>query len=81
MKGNHQFDNAALAIKAILLLEKNSLYIDLNQLKRGLQKAQLPLRFERIKSNPVIVLDGAHNEESLKAFIDTVQLYYPDREK
>lgn len=37
-------------------------------------------RIEQVKENPLIIIDGAHNNESIEALIDTIKNYY-DNEK
>lgn len=72
MIGNHQMDNAALAIQTALLLKND--YSKLNEISitLGLKKAKLAGRFEYLGDN--IILDGAHNIDSilkLKTNIDS----------
>lgn len=76
--GEHQFLNTALAIKAITLLDER---ISNEQIKLGIRQAHLPARFEQISDHPMIVIDGAHNTESIEAFIDTVNKLYQNVEK
>ena len=79
--GVHQFHNTALAIKTITILNQQNYQITDEQIKLGIRQAHLPARFEQISDHPVIIIDGAHNSESIKAFVDTVNKYYHDVEK
>jgi dihydrofolate synthase / folylpolyglutamate synthase len=68
MFGRHQVENAALAVMASqLLLQYYSFIIEENDLRKGLLSARWPGRFEIVSENPLIVLDGAHNEEGITA--------------
>ncbi|MBB6445852.1 bifunctional folylpolyglutamate synthase/dihydrofolate synthase [Bacillus benzoevorans] len=68
MYGKHQTENASLAIMAAYLLqEEHSLRITEQQLREGLKSAYWPGRFEMVSQNPVVILDGAHNEEGITA--------------
>lgn len=40
---------------------------------RGIQKTQLPGRFETIENNPTIILDGAHNRSKIKTTIENLK--------
>ncbi|MDR1522365.1 MAG: bifunctional folylpolyglutamate synthase/dihydrofolate synthase [Endomicrobium sp.] len=75
--GKHQIVNACVAVCALEFLLKNGLKkINSRNIKNGLQSVSWPARFE-IKKVTIsdrsfkVVLDGAHNEEGLKAFLNT----------
>ncbi len=66
--GEYQIKNVPLAIEVA-----NVLGIDVKYVKKGLEKAVNPARFEVIRDNPYIIIDGAHNEDGalqLKASLD-----------
>ncbi|MDR3183375.1 MAG: bifunctional folylpolyglutamate synthase/dihydrofolate synthase [Planctomycetaceae bacterium] len=83
MPGSHQIRNAALAIAARLLLHQHFAMPDVQCVREGLQRAILPLRVEIVHPSapdkPVIILDGAHNRSSVRAFIKTVTERFPNR--
>ncbi|MEJ5301496.1 MAG: folylpolyglutamate synthase/dihydrofolate synthase family protein [Thermodesulforhabdaceae bacterium] len=73
--GEHQRENAALALAALEVLEERGV-IELreNEVRTGLAETSWPGRAEIISRNPTIVLDGAHNPhgaESLKHILRT----------
>lgn len=74
MLGQHQTENAALAILAAQLLgiKEDSIYI-------GLSKAYWPGRFDIISTEPLIVIDGAHNEEGMDTLVKELSKRYKDR--
>lgn len=76
MKGKHQIQNAALAIQALSLVDK---HLDESKLVSSLMNARLRGRFELIKENPTIILDGAHNTEGIKALMQTLKTSYPNK--
>ncbi|KGX89020.1 bifunctional folylpolyglutamate synthase/dihydrofolate synthase [Pontibacillus litoralis] len=78
MKGAHQVRNAALAIQTILLVEK---WVQEEAIRAGLAKTSWPGRFEQISSIPVVMLDGAHNEEGIQAMVETVNRHFPAKNK
>ncbi len=81
LAGEHQIGNAALAVKAALMLGLSSDAID-----QGLQTAAWPARLQAIKAGPLFAalpdpaaelwLDGGHNPHAARAlrqFIDQLQ--------
>jgi dihydrofolate synthase/folylpolyglutamate synthase len=75
-KGKHQQWNARLAFEAAQELLGFS--FDLKKAKEALAETTLPFRFQELY--PDVILDGAHNEASIRALVDTVKETYPDRE-
>ncbi len=66
--GEYQMKNVPLAIEVA-----NLLGIDTEHVKKGLENAVNPARFEVVSDNPYIIVDGAHNEDGalqLKASLD-----------
>jgi len=85
LAGEHQIDNAALAIKAALMLN-----IPAEAIETGLQTAQWPGRLQPLKAGPLfealsdkaseLWLDGGHNPHAARAlreFIDQRQARDP----
>lgn len=65
--GSHQAKNAALAIDVA-----ESIGIDTHAIRLGLQNAVQPLRMEVVHTQPIIILDGAHNQDKIKSTVRTV---------
>ena len=81
MKGTHQHNNASLAIASLVELHKRGVAtIDFNKMIDGIEEAKWQGRIETIREEPLTIVDGAHNTESIQALIDTMEMYYPDRE-
>jgi dihydrofolate synthase/folylpolyglutamate synthase len=77
--GEHQLLNAAVAIEATHALKSKGWRISEAALRAGLAKAKWPGRFEILRKNPVFVLDGGHNPQSVAAIVRTLKKYFPDR--
>ncbi|WP_068675545.1 folylpolyglutamate synthase/dihydrofolate synthase family protein [Oceanobacillus sp. Castelsardo] len=77
--GEHQLKNAAVVLEAVQLLNENGIYIDENALRSGLAETTWPGRFEVIHQNPIVVIDGAHNIDSIIALIDNLTKYFKDK--
>jgi dihydrofolate synthase / folylpolyglutamate synthase len=61
--GEHQAENAILAIKAVEQIVGN----DHSAIKQGVEAATMPARLETMQKNPLVVIDGAHNVAKMKA--------------
>ena len=61
LQGHYQVENAALAIAACELLNKNHTSISQQSIRDGLTKTSWPGRLEIVSEHPMIILDGAHN--------------------
>jgi dihydrofolate synthase/folylpolyglutamate synthase len=59
--GAIQAENAALAILALKNFDRN---INNDAVRRGLSRARIPARFEKIADKPPVIIDGAHTPES-----------------
>ena len=78
MTGQHQVANASLAIMASLLLQKDYPKVTLELIKNALAHAHWRGRTEFLRPN--LMIDGAHNNESVKVLIDLLQSEYADKE-
>ncbi|QHJ71597.1 bifunctional folylpolyglutamate synthase/dihydrofolate synthase [Planococcus halotolerans] len=75
LKGQHQKANASLAWVATEKILKNQFKEQMAI--KGLSQAAISYRFEEVF--PDVIFDGAHNEASVEALIETVREIYPDR--
>ena len=69
--GGYQPLNIALVIEAVKVLNGRGLSISREALYNGIAAAKWPARFELLSHDPVTVFDGGHNEEGVRAAIDT----------
>ena len=76
--GLHQAINATVAITAIEYLYPE---IPQSDIADGIKHTQWPGRFEVMNNDPLIILDGAHNENGITALVDSLRAYYPNRKK
>ncbi len=76
--GVHQIDNARTAATALNLLYRTGHTFDLNAAIEGISDAVWPCRSEivNVEGLPPVIIDGAHNDASLKALKDTVDSYF-----
>ncbi|ACZ41957.1 FolC bifunctional protein [Thermobaculum terrenum ATCC BAA-798] len=72
--GRYQTDNALTAITTAWLLSQDAApAINLTTLMEGLRNVKWPGRFEVVPGTPLIILDGAHNPESVGKLKNTVK--------
>lgn len=79
MSGTHQIKNMICVIEACEIL-KNCFYITDLHIQKGIEKTVLPARVEILCNDPLVILDGGHNEDGAKAFFDAVQSSLIDKE-
>ena len=71
--GDYQPSNIATALKCISVLKTKGYNISEKALRSGLSKVYWPARFEIINKDPLMIYDGAHNPEGLRACIDSIK--------
>lgn len=73
LKGSFQYPNAAVAITAVLALEKQGIIVPEEAIRQGLAEARIPGRLEVIREKPTVVLDAAHNPDAAEKLAQAVQ--------
>lgn len=77
--GTYQPQNAALVLTAMEMLNETSeLKISEQAIRQGLAHTVWRARFERLRTDPVVLFDGAHNPQGISAAVKSVQNYFPD---
>lgn len=80
--GSHQIDNLRCALATIEALRmEHNMAIPTEDIRDGLSKVQHPARFERLCTDPLVILDGAHNPNGLSSFAEAIRAYYPNGDK
>ncbi|CAG9611565.1 Folylpolyglutamate synthase [Bacillus rhizoplanae] len=80
MKGQHQVQNAALALMAITYLKVYQAFlIDEEHIRKGLAEAYWIGRFEQLSTHPHVIIDGAHNPEGVHSLVETVRAHYSEK--
>ncbi|NLD19052.1 MAG: bifunctional folylpolyglutamate synthase/dihydrofolate synthase [Clostridiales bacterium] len=80
MEGKHQGENLKTALAIIEVLRKQGkIKVERSRLYTGLKKAVQPGRFEIIRGEPAIILDGAHNEAGAEALQETMKDLFHDK--
>lgn len=81
--GVWQSENASLAILAaqILLSECGFVKINEEKIKKGLKNTIWPARFQVICKKPLLIIDGAHNDDAAKRLRQSIDAYFADKTK
>lgn len=70
--GEHQQENCAAAVMALLRLARKDARITRTAVEEGLKSVQWPGRFQVVKAGDVdVVIDGAHNPAGITTFVKT----------
>ncbi|MBT2731712.1 folylpolyglutamate synthase/dihydrofolate synthase family protein [Carnobacterium sp. ISL-102] len=81
MLGRHQVENAAVAIEALRVYShETGLAVNHEKLLSGLKHTFWPGRMEKINDQPLLVLDGAHNEHAMKTLVETIKKNFAQQE-
>jgi dihydrofolate synthase/folylpolyglutamate synthase len=76
MLGRCQMEHAATVVAALEVLEEKGFEISPESISSGLAGVNWPGRFQVIRSNPVIILAGAHNVISARELKKSLLYYY-----
>lgn len=79
--GFHQIQNAVTAYAVVEIMKQHRFDISLLAVKRGFKKVKWPGRFEVLSEKPFIIIDSAHNLDSVKKLIKTIDEYLDDNIK
>ncbi|WP_075035077.1 bifunctional folylpolyglutamate synthase/dihydrofolate synthase [Halobacillus dabanensis] len=79
MKGQHQVENVALAIQTAEQLRAIGANVRREKYIDGIRRTFWPARFEKVRNNPLTIIDGAHNEEGTQALVNTLKRHYDGR--
>ncbi|GAB4539298.1 MAG: folylpolyglutamate synthase/dihydrofolate synthase family protein [Anaerolineales bacterium] len=74
--GRHQIQNAAAAYAA---LKSSGIPMTDEQIKLGFANVQWRARFEIAQTDPTVIFDSAHNQDSFAKLRQTLDEYFPDK--
>lgn len=78
MAGRHQTENIKTALAALEILRKNGqIRLQRDRLYEGVLKARQPGRMELMAKDPLILLDGAHNQAGAAALAEAAEYLLP----
>jgi dihydrofolate synthase/folylpolyglutamate synthase len=80
LTGEHQARNAALAAAGALWLRDSHPDLGQPEVREGLERAQIAGRLQRVREEPLVLLDGAHSPDRAEALALALRtLYLPEK--
>ncbi|MEG2353469.1 MAG: folylpolyglutamate synthase/dihydrofolate synthase family protein [Clostridium sp.] len=74
--GKHQVNNASVAIKSVEVLKKLGIKIERDSMKKAFKHTKWIGRLEKIKDNPLTVIDAAHNIGGILSLKESINTYF-----
>lgn len=72
LPGRAQAENASVALTALGVLADRGWKLPIETRRVGVNTGRLPARMERFAGEPLVVIDGAHNDASAKALAEAL---------
>jgi dihydrofolate synthase/folylpolyglutamate synthase len=73
LAGQHQLENATLALATLDELHKKGIFWNEQALRDGLRNVRWPARIDVVEHNPTVVVDGAHNADSMEKLLQALR--------
>lgn len=73
LAGQHQLENATAALATLDVLREHGLLWDEDALREGFRLARWSARMEVVGHQPTIVVDGAHNADSIQKLLQALR--------
>ncbi|MGX6962890.1 bifunctional folylpolyglutamate synthase/dihydrofolate synthase [Vagococcus xieshaowenii] len=81
LMGHHQFHNAAVALMTYLTIaSKLEVSVEKEAIQEGFHQVTWPGRMEIMSNNPLIVIDGAHNEPAVRTLVDNIRQDFSNKQ-
>ncbi|MDD4503901.1 MAG: bifunctional folylpolyglutamate synthase/dihydrofolate synthase [Clostridiaceae bacterium] len=77
--GDHQIKNTAVALTAIAELDKMGYVVGAEAVRKGIETVKWPCRLSIVSTEPLILIDGAHNEDGINSLYSALSKYFSSR--
>ncbi len=77
--GDHQIINAAVALTAVAELNKMGHIVGAEAVRKGIETVKWPCRLSIVSTEPLILIDGAHNEDGINSLQGALSKYFSSR--
>lgn len=77
--GDHQLKNTAVALAAIAELEEMGHFVGEPAIRAGIETVIWPCRLSIASNEPLILIDGAHNEDGINSLEGALRKYFSSR--
>ncbi|MFN3741427.1 MAG: bifunctional folylpolyglutamate synthase/dihydrofolate synthase, partial [Anaerolineales bacterium] len=78
--GQHQVENAGVAVAALWKLQEQGIAVDDRAIRQGFASVRWPARFEIARLHPPLIFDSAHNQASFRLLTQTLAETFPDHQ-
>lgn len=79
--GEHQLVNATTAVAALHVLRETEFDVPEAAMREGLRSVRWPARLEIVSREPLLVVDGAHNGDSMQRLVEALDAHFPGRRR
>lgn len=79
LAGSYQLENAAVVLEIVQCLRNRGLLLPDQAVKQGLAAVCWPGRFEILKKDPLVIVDGAHNAHGAAALVRSLEALLPGK--
>ena len=77
--GDHQIKNAVVALTAIAELDEMGHTVGEEAVRAGIETVKWPCRLSIVSTEPLILIDGAHNEDGINSLQVALSKYFSNR--
>ena len=81
LDGDHQLVNCALSLCAIEVLSSLGVFVSDDRIYHALSHLKWPGRLERVRENPLVFLDAAHNPQGMHVISQFMNTHFLDKKK
>lgn len=81
LTGYYQLENSSLAVETLLLLRDLGYAMTDEQIRKGLEAARWPGRFECLSEQPKFYIDGAHNADAARKLKESLMIGFPNTKR
>ena len=75
LTGKNQIENAITALEVIRALRRQRVSISDDAIYQGMKKTMWPGRFQVLERKPMVIADGAHNEDAARRLAENIKTY------
>ena len=79
LTGRNQIENAITALEVIRALRNQNVSIPDEAIYQGMRRTVWPGRFQVLEVSPLVIVDGAHNEDATRRLAENIQTYLQGR--
>ena len=79
LTGRNQIENAITALEVIRALRNQNVSILDEAIYQGMRRTVWPGRFQVLEASPLVIVDGAHNEDATRRLAENIRTYLQGR--